>query len=165
MTVAYWTITASPLGELWLTADDAGLTGLYMERPHVLDDTAVEWVEDDGPFTAVRTQLDAYFAGELQEFDIPLHMSGTPFQLQVWEALTEIPYGEVRSYRDIAEAIGRPTASRAVGMANGRNPVSVIVPCHRVIGASGALTGYGWGLDRKRALLDLEVKVAGNTLV
>lgn len=151
----YWTTTDSPVGTLWLTGDGAALTGLYMERPALLD--LPGWVEDDAPFAAAREQLAAYFAGERQEFDLPLSPVGTPFQQQVWAALRAIPYGETRSYREIAEQLGRPTASRAVGAANGRNPISVIVPCHRVVGSSGVLTGYAWGLERKRALLDLEL--------
>lgn len=155
MNITYWTAIDSPLGTLWLTADDIGLTGLYMKQPDEVSDHA-GWIEDDAPFATVGEQLGAYFAGDLREFDVPLHLTGTPFQQRVWEALRTIPYGEVRSYREIAEQIGRPTASRAVGAANGRNPISVIVPCHRVIGTSGVLTGYAWGLDRKRTLLDLE---------
>ncbi|WP_157552482.1 methylated-DNA--[protein]-cysteine S-methyltransferase [Jiangella gansuensis] len=159
MSTAYWTTIDSPLGPLWLTAGDAGLTGLYMGRPPTLDGAG--WVEDDSPFTAARDQLDGYFAGELREFDVELNPAGTPFQLEVWAALRAIPYGETRSYREIAEQIGRPTASRAVGAANGRNPISIIVPCHRVVGTSGVLTGYAWGLDRKRSLLDLEIGTTG----
>lgn len=151
----YWTTTDSPIGTLWLTGDGAALTGLYMERPALLD--LPGQVEDDAPFAAAREQLAAYFAGERHEFDLPLDPVGTPFQQQVWAALRAIPYGETRSYREIAEQLGRPTASRAVGAANGRNPISVIVPCHRVVGSSGVLTGYAWGLERKRALLDLEL--------
>lgn len=151
----YWTTIDSPVGTLWLTGDGTALTGLYMERPALLD--LPGWVEDDAPFAAARDQLTAYFAGERQAFDLPLNPMGTPFQRQVWEALRAIPYGETRSYREIAEQLGRPTASRAVGAANGRNPISVIVPCHRVVGSSGVLTGYAWGLERKRALLDLEL--------
>ena len=151
----YWTTIDSPVGTLWLTGDGAALTGLYMGRPAALD--LPGWVEDDAPFAAAREQLTAYFAGERQEFDLPLNPVGTPFQQQVWAALRAIPYGETRSYREIAEQLGRPTASRAVGAANGRNPISVIVPCHRVVGSSGVLTGYAWGLERKRALLDLEL--------
>ena len=158
----YWTEIASPIGTLRLTADDDGLTGVYMEAhrygPAEVGD---DWVADDAPFEEARRQLDAYFAGDLEEFDLSLHASGTPFQREVWAALRTIPYGEVRSYREIAEQIGRPTAARAVGMANGRNPVSIIVPCHRVVGASGDLTGYGGGIERKRALLDLEARGQG----
>lgn len=155
----YWTAVDSPLGTLWLTADEYGLSGLRMDRtPGAPHDG---WVEDDTRFDKVREQIAAYFAGDLREFDVPLRMRGTPFQLRVWETLRSIPYGEVRSYREIAEQIGHPTASRAVGAANGRNPVSLIVPCHRVVGASGVLTGYAWGLQRKQALLELEAGQAG----
>jgi methylated-DNA-[protein]-cysteine S-methyltransferase len=117
-----------------------------------------DWVEDAARFEEARRQLDEYFAGHRAEFDLPLSPRGTAFQREVWAALQTIPYGEVRSYGQIAAQIGRPGASRAVGLANGRNPISVIVPCHRVIGASGALTGYGGGLPRKRLLLDLEAR-------
>lgn len=162
MRTTYWTELSSPLGPLLLTADDQGLTGLTMQGPDLLavppDRGAVA---GDAPFADAHEQLDAYFAGELHVFDVPLHAAGTPFQREVWAALRTIPYGEVRSYRQIAEQIGRPTASRAVGAANARNPISVIVPCHRVIGSSGLLTGYAWGVDRKRALLDLEAGVTG----
>jgi methylated-DNA-[protein]-cysteine S-methyltransferase len=161
MRQTYWTTIDSPVGQLLLTADDAGLTGLHMEeRRHGPADVHPQWIRDESTFADARKQIDAYFAGELREFDLPLNPAGTPFQRRVWSALQTVPYGEVRSYRDIAERIGRPTASRAVGMANGRNPISIIVPCHRVIGTSGALTGYGGGLERKRVLLDLESRAA-----
>jgi methylated-DNA-[protein]-cysteine S-methyltransferase len=107
----------------------------------------------------VAAELDAYFAGDLRQFSVPLDLRGTDFQRQVWQLLQSIPYGETRSYGQIASALGRPTASRAVGRANGTNPVAIIVPCHRVIGANGELVGYGGGLDRKQALLDLEANV------
>jgi methylated-DNA-[protein]-cysteine S-methyltransferase len=162
----YWTSVGSPLGSLSLTADDEGLTGLHMDsEKYEPAGPRPEWVEDAAPFAEVTRQLDGYFAGDRTEFDLPLHPTGTPFQLEVWEALTAIPYGEVRSYGQVAEQLGRPGASRAVGLANGRNPIAVIVPCHRVIGASGTLTGYGGGLHRKRLLLDLEAGVAGRTLM
>ncbi len=161
----YWTSVDSPLGQLLLMADDEGLTGLHMDSAaHGPAGPKAEWVEDAAPFVEACRQLDEYFAGDRTEFDLPLHPSGTPFQLEVWEALTAIPYGEVRSYSQIAGQIGRPGAFRAVGLANGRNPIAVIVPCHRVIGASGSLTGYGGGLGRKRLLLDLEAGVAGGSL-
>ncbi|WP_129669760.1 methylated-DNA--[protein]-cysteine S-methyltransferase [Phytoactinopolyspora endophytica] len=157
----YWTTTDSPIGPLLLTADDYGLTGLYMEeRRHGPPDVDPSWIRNDAAFRDAAEQLDAYFAGEIKEFDLSLNPSGTPFQREVWSALRTIGYGEVCSYRDIAEQIGRPTAFRAVGLANGRNPISIIVPCHRVVGTSGSLTGYGGGLERKQALLDLE---AGRT--
>ncbi len=111
---------------------------------------------DPGAFAGIVEQLLGYFAGTLTEFDVDLDVAGTPFQRRVWRALQTIPYGETRSYGQIAEQIGSPGASRAVGLANGRNPVSIIVPCHRVIGSTGGLTGYGGGLDRKKTLLALE---------
>ena len=111
---------------------------------------------DDDGLPAAREQLAAYFAGELTVFDLPLDLRGTDFQRRVWAALREIPYGRTRTYGELATALGAPSASRAVGLANGRNPISIVVPCHRVVGASGSLTGYAGGVDRKRALLDLE---------
>jgi methylated-DNA-[protein]-cysteine S-methyltransferase len=162
----YWTSIDSPLGPLLLTADDVGLTRLHMDsEKYGPSGPRPEWVEDTSAFAEVRRQLDEYFARDRTDFDLALHPAGTPFQLEVWEALTTIPYGEVRSYGQIAEQLGRPGASRAVGLANGRNPIAVIVPCHRVIGAAGSLTGYGGGLHRKRLLLDLEAGVAGHTLL
>lgn len=115
-----------------------------------------DWVAESKPFTEAARQLAAYFAGELREFDLPLAPAGTPWQLRVWRALTTIPYGETAGYGQLAGELGKPTASRAVGTANGRNPISVIVPCHRVIGANGSLTGYAGGLERKEYLLTLE---------
>lgn len=161
MSSTRWTVTDSPIGPLLLTADDGGLTRLYMEvRKHGPDEVQPEWRRDNSAFTEACRQLDEYFAGERTVFDLPLNPAGTPFQLRVWEALKTIPYGEIRSYGEIAEQIGRPGAARAVGLANGRNPISIVVPCHRVIGASGALTGYGGGLERKQYLLDLETRVS-----
>ena len=107
----------------------------------------------------MRTQLGDYFAGRLTSFDVPMQLEGTPFQREVWQGLLEIDYGETISYGELARRIGRPRAVRAVGLANGQNPIAVIVPCHRVIGADGTLTGYGGGLDRKRLLLDLEARL------
>jgi methylated-DNA-[protein]-cysteine S-methyltransferase len=156
MNRTYWTAIDSPLGTLWLTADDVGLTALSMSERDASIAQESGWIRDDAPFVETRRQLDEYFGGVRREFDLPLQLLGTSFQREVWAALQDIPYGQVRSYRDIAEQIGRPTAARAVGAANGSNPVSVIVPCHRVVGVSGRLTGYAWGLDRKRALLRLE---------
>lgn len=154
-----WTRIGSPIGELLLTRSERGLTGVYMGR-HIDPgtDPGVDggWERDDAAFADVRRQLDAYFAGELREFDLELSPVGTPFQLSVWAALRTIPYGQTRSYGAIAAQIGSPKGARAVGLANGRNPVSIVVPCHRVIGSSGTLTGYAGGLERKRYLLDLE---------
>ena len=157
----YATITDSPLGELSLLSDGTNLTGLYLPVHKGAPADTSTWQWDARPFKAVVTQLREYFAGERQDFDVPLAGAGTPFQQKVWEALTTIPYGATATYRDIAVAIGSPNAVRAVGLANGRNPISVIVPCHRVVGANGALTGYGGGLAAKQLLLDLESRVAG----
>jgi methylated-DNA-[protein]-cysteine S-methyltransferase len=114
------------------------------------------WRQTDAPFASVRAQLAEYFAGTRQQFDLPLKLGGTPFQQQVWQELLRIPFGETISYAELAKRIGKPTGARAVGHANGRNPVSIIVPCHRVIGANGTLTGYGGGMDKKKWLLDWE---------
>jgi methylated-DNA-[protein]-cysteine S-methyltransferase len=150
-------IVPSPIGELLLTGTSHTLTGLYMLPNHRRGPSiAPGWRRDAAAFAEATRQLDAYFAGELTEFDLPLAAHGSEFQLQVWAALRTIPYGQTASYGEIARAVGQPDSARAVGAANGRNPISIIVPCHRVIGASGALTGYGGGLERKRRLLALE---------
>ncbi|GHJ41394.1 methylated-DNA--[protein]-cysteine S-methyltransferase [Streptomyces sp. TS71-3] len=149
----------SPYGRLTLVATGGALCGLYMtdQRHRPAEETfGAPGDPDDAPFRAVIEQLTAYFAGDLKEFDLPLHLAGTPFQRRVWEQLLQIPYGQTRSYGELARTLGSAQASRAVGLANGRNPVSIIVPCHRVIGANGDLTGYGGGVARKRRLLDFE---------
>jgi methylated-DNA-[protein]-cysteine S-methyltransferase len=146
----------SPIGELTLVCDGEALAGLYMTEHRHRPDLPPVTGEEDAVLAAARAQLAEYFAGERREFDLPLHPAGTPFQQQVWAALREIPYGETAGYGELAARLGRPGAARAVGLANGRNPISIVVPCHRVIGAAGALTGYGGGLDRKRYLLELE---------
>jgi methylated-DNA-[protein]-cysteine S-methyltransferase len=151
----------SPIGVLVLVRDDVGLTGLYLPNGHHPVAVAPDWTRDAAAFDDVRTQLEEYFAGCRREFDLPLHPIGTPFQLRVWAALLEIPYGETTSYGKTAAEIGAPTASRAVGLANGHNPIPIIVPCHRVIGANGSLTGYGGGLDAKRWLLAHEASHSG----
>ncbi len=152
---SYW-IWASPVGQLLLTADEHGLRGLnFQDGAHPLE-IDEEWKEERGPFKDVITQLEKYFAGRLQKFTVPLALEGTAFQRSVWHALKTIPYGATASYGTIAKKIGNPNASRAVGAANGQNPVSIIVPCHRVIGQSGHLVGYGGGLPIKSALLKLE---------
>ena len=156
---AVHTVIDSPYGPLTLVATDGALSGLYMtdQRHRPADETFGDRrAPDDGPFREVIDQLSAYFDGDLKEFDVPLKLRGTPFQQCVWQQLQDIPYGETRSYGQLAGALGNPKASRAVGLANGRNPISIIVPCHRVIGASGDLTGYGGGLDRKQRLLAFE---------
>ena len=160
MTVDLTTTTCrtidSPVGPLTLAGRDGVLTNLRMvDQTHAPTDQD-DWEPEDGIFADVAEQLGAYFAGELTEFDVDLRLEGTPFQQEVWAALREIPYGETWSYGQLADHIGKPGAARAVGLANGRNPVGIIVPCHRVIGADGSLTGYGGGLPRKQALLRLE---------
>jgi len=159
----YTTFYDSPLGRYLLVTSDKGIVCLEPEE-HAASRIS-RWRRKGVPVEegsslgnrAVR-ELKAYFAGRLQEFTLPLDLRGTPFQKAVWEALLGIPYGETRSYSDIARAVGKPAATRAVGLANGANPVSIIVPCHRVIGKSGELVGYGGGLERKRALLELEAR-------
>jgi methylated-DNA-[protein]-cysteine S-methyltransferase len=157
------TVIDSPAGELTLVAHDGVLACLYMDDQRHRPARETFGVPDPAPFGPVITQLSEYFAGTRTEFDLPLALHGTPFQLTVWRALGTIPYGETLSYGQLADQIGRPTASRAVGLANGKNPISVIVPCHRVVGATGDLTGYGGGLDRKRMLLNLESGVTLHT--
>jgi methylated-DNA-[protein]-cysteine S-methyltransferase len=157
--MSYYTTFDSPIGELLLVGDGEAVARLHMmgSRHPVAADPA--WRRDERAFGDVRSQLEEYFAGERQSFDVPLQMAGSEFELRVWEALRAIPYGETASYGEIAAGIGSPGAARAVGLANGRNPIAVIVPCHRVIGADGSLTGYGGGLERKRLLLYLEAGV------
>lgn len=155
-------VVDSPIGPLTVSVVDSGqgvepeLTGVFFEQHRHPVDPTVLGERDAGPIRRVRTQLEEYFAGDRTAFDLPLAPAGTPFQLTVWAALGEIPYGETIDYGELARRIDRPTASRAVGAANGRNPISVVVPCHRVIGSTGTLTGYGGGVERKQALLDLE---------
>lgn len=149
----FYTIITSPIGELLLASDGESVTGIYMQdQKHGAGQTR-DWKRDDTALTEPRTQLQAYFAGELRDFELPLAARGTPFQQGVWRALRAIPYGETISYGELARRIGQPAAARAVGLANGRNPIAIVVPCHRVIGANGSLTGYGGGLARKRWLL------------
>lgn len=146
----------SPYGPLTLVATEGVLSALYMTEQRHRPPQETFGVVDPRPFGGVIDQLDEYFAGERTEFDLPLRLDGTPFQRTVWEQLRLIPYGETRSYGQLADALGKSGASRAVGLANGKNPVGIIVPCHRVIGSTGSLTGYGGGLDRKRRLLAFE---------
>jgi methylated-DNA-[protein]-cysteine S-methyltransferase len=156
-----FTFFNSPRGRLLLTGDGAALTGLYLPDHKGGCEPRADWQAADEPFADVRRQLAAYFAGKLRQFDLPLRMDGTPFQQRVWQALTRIPFGQTISYAELARRIGQPTAVRAVGAANGRNPISIIVPCHRVIGADGRLTGYGGGLECKAWLIGHEAAVAG----
>ena len=154
----------SPIGKLLLVADGDRLIGTYMSPHKGQWGPRAEWREDDSALALARHQLTAYFAGELQQFDLPLRFDGTPFQQRVWRELEKISFGTTISYAELAARVGQPGAARAVGHANGRNPISIIVPCHRVIGASGKLTGYGGGLDRKRWLLDHERCASGGDL-
>jgi methylated-DNA-[protein]-cysteine S-methyltransferase len=147
---------SSPVGELLLVGDGEALTGLYFPDHRRGPEVTPAWRRDDPAFASVRAQLDAYFRGELRIFDLPLAPIGTPFQTQVWRALAGVPFGATTTYAQLAAAVGRPAAARAVGAAVGRNPLSIVVPCHRVMGAAGALTGYAGGTDRKRRLLKLE---------
>jgi methylated-DNA-[protein]-cysteine S-methyltransferase len=146
----------SPVGTLTMIATDGVLSAMYMHEQRHAPPPDTFGEPDPSAFGHVVEQVEAYFARELKEFDIPLALTGTPFQLKVWAALQEIPYGETSSYGELAARIGQPGAARAVGLANGRNPVGIIVPCHRVVGANGKLVGYGGGLPRKERLLALE---------
>jgi methylated-DNA-[protein]-cysteine S-methyltransferase len=150
------TVIDSPYGPLTLVADDGVLCGLYMTEQRHRPPQETFGDRDDTLFGATQEQLEAYFAGELKEFALDLRLHGTDFQRSVWEQLRKIPYGETRTYGELADALGNSRASRAVGLANGRNPVGIIVPCHRVVGSDGSLTGYGGGLERKQRLLDFE---------
>jgi methylated-DNA-[protein]-cysteine S-methyltransferase len=163
------TMIDSAVGPLTLVAQDGAIVGLYMDsQRHRPDDDTLGEPDSRGrqaePFKALADQLDAYFAGELIRFTVPLAPLGTEFQQRVWAALLEIPYGETESYGQLAERIGSPGAARAVGLANGKNPIGIVIPCHRVVGSNGNLTGYGGGLDRKKQLLDLELEVSGAAL-
>jgi methylated-DNA-[protein]-cysteine S-methyltransferase len=155
---ARWHTIDTPMGELLMRGDGNALTHLRMDPRRA--DVPAGALRDPAAFRDVEEQLRSYFAGELTEFDLALAPSGSRFQLRVWAELCEIPYGETISYRELACAVGRPDGFRAVGAVNGRNPIAVIVPCHRVIGADGTLVGYGGGLERKRLLLELEAEQA-----
>jgi len=150
----YYSYIDSPLGQLLVQGDGQFVTGLYMlqhkRRPEE------SWQESDAPFLAARKQLAEYFAGQRRKFAVPLKLAGTPFQRRVWRELTRIPFGKTITYAELAQRIGRPKASRAVGHANGHNPISILVPCHRVIGSGGKLTGYAGGVEAKQWLLELE---------
>jgi methylated-DNA-[protein]-cysteine S-methyltransferase len=154
----YYCYLDTPIGELLLAGHDDALCLVSFPEGSMRRDPEADWIYNEKPFAAARQQLTEYFAGERREFDLPLKLSGTEFQMSVLQALQQIPYGETTSYADIAERIGRPKAVRAVGAANGRNPIPIIVPCHRVIGSHGDLTGFGGGLDTKEALLRLEAE-------
>jgi methylated-DNA-[protein]-cysteine S-methyltransferase len=154
----YYCYLESPIGELLLAGDDDALTMIGFPKGAMRRDPEGDWIYNEKPFAVAIRQLTEYFAGERHEFDLPLRLDGTEFQLLVLEELRRIPYGETTSYGAIAARIGRPKAVRAVGAANGRNPIPIVVPCHRVIGSGGDLTGFGGGLDTKEALLRLEAQ-------
>jgi methylated-DNA-[protein]-cysteine S-methyltransferase len=156
-TSLYYTYHSSPIGDLLLAGDDDALHFLSFPSGSKAFQPWPEWVRNDAPFAEVKRQLDAYIGGRLKTFDLPLHLGGTEFQRKVWLALADIPFGETRTYGWQATVIGAPlSAARAVGAANGANPVAIILPCHRVIGSTGALTGFGGGLPTKKFLLQLE---------
>jgi O-6-methylguanine DNA methyltransferase len=160
METLFYLRTPSPVGKLFLAASAKGLVRLEFEGHELkLNRASTQLEESASTLSPYLKELNQYFAGERREFSFLLDLRGTDFQLACWHALLKIPYGETRSYRDIAEAIGHPHAYRAVGMSNNRNPIAIIVPCHRVIASSGSLCGYGGGLDLKRHLLDLEQAV------
>ena len=161
MSSVFYTQAQSPLGPLLLVGTGEALTGIWLPSGRDRRDPEPSWIESPRAFREAVRQLDAYFAGKLRQFDLPLAPGGTPFQQRVWQALLGIPYGETVSYGQLARSIDRPSAFRAVGSANGQNPLSIVVPCHRVIGSNGQLVGYGGGLPVKSALLELERRVAG----
>ena len=162
----YATFMDSPIGKLQLAEEDGKLTHLLFVSHNTLEDLGLEAVEKETPLLKkTKKQLKEYFAGKRKEFDLPLAPSGTPFQMKCWEGLRTIPYGETRTYRDIAAYAGNPKAVRAAGGANHNNPISVIVPCHRVVGTNGSLTGFGGGLEAKAYLLNLEQKGSGGDKV
>lgn len=154
---------STPIGTLTLVADDAGLREIWFagRSPETIGASGRSGSPGDDPFRDTIRQLAAYFGGELARFDLPLAPAGTPFQQDVWSLLTTIPYGQTTSYGELARRLGRPAASRAVGAANGRNPIPIVIPCHRVVGSNGSLTGFGGGLDVKRRLLELEARWRG----
>lgn len=159
-TVFCW--MSSPVGRLLLSRTGGMLTGLSFQRGAHPATPAPQWQHDPAALADVVAQLEEYFAGARHGFDVALDPAGTVFQQQVWVALQQIPFGETRSYLEVANAVGRPRASRAIGLAVGRNPIAIIIPCHRVIGSNGTLTGFGGGLDTKRFLLELERGAAGS---
>ncbi len=147
----------TPLGAALVVTGRFGLCGLYLPDHGPAPEPGLGWQQDDAPFVSLRAQLDEYFAGTRTAFDLEMDPKGTPFQRSVWSALCTIPYATTVGYGELAASIGRPTAARAVGAANGANPISIVIPCHRVIGANGGLTGYGWGVEQKAWLLGHEL--------
>lgn len=156
MTTTCYSDIDSPLGPLFVQGDGHSVTGLFLPQHKGWRGPGASWQRSDAAFHSVREQLAKYFAGERQHFDVPVKLAGTRFQLQVWQELLRIPFGTTITYAQLAQRVGNPTATRAVGNANGRNPISIIVPCHRVIGANGKLTGYAGGIDNKQWLLAWE---------
>ena len=154
----YYCYMESPIGELLLAGESDALAMIGFPKGAMRRDPGPDWIYNEKPFAEARRQLDEYFSGERRDFDLPLRLEGSEFQVSVLNALQKIPYGETVSYGEIAKRIGRPKAVRAVGAANGRNPIPIVVPCHRVIGSTGDLTGFGGGLDTKEALLRLEAE-------
>ncbi len=154
----YYCYLDTPIGELLLAGEEGALAMIGFPKGSMRRDPESDWIYNEKPLAEARRQLQEYFAGTRKTFDLPLRLSGTEFQVSVLEALQKIPYGETVSYGEIARRIGRPKAMRAVGAANGRNPIPIVVPCHRVIGSSGDLTGFGGGIDTKEALLRLEAE-------
>jgi methylated-DNA-[protein]-cysteine S-methyltransferase len=152
----YYTEIDSPVGTLQLRGNGKALTGVFMDEQRYRPEMPKDLIRDDELFVAAREQFAAYFAGKLQVFDLVLAPQGTEFQKIVWQALLAIPFGATESYGALAKRIGNANASRAVGLANGHNPIGIIIPCHRVIGANGSLTGYGGGIERKQWLLNHE---------
>ena len=152
-----YAVIDSPVGPLTLVSSfDGELTGLYMDQQRHRPAQGLFGDRDDSLLPQVAVQLEEYFAGRRTRFDLPLKLIGTAFQQEVWTALLDIPYGRTTTYGELAERLGKPRAARAVGLANGRNPIGIVVPCHRVVGSTGSLTGYGGGLDRKQHLLSHE---------
>jgi methylated-DNA-[protein]-cysteine S-methyltransferase len=158
--VITYTVLDTPIGAMPVARDEEGIRTVLLPEGRMSSAPDPSWERDDAAFDDVRTQFAEYFAGERTSFDLPLHMIGSPWQKTVWRALLDIPCGDTESYGALAARIGSPGAARAVGLANGQNPIPIIVPCHRVIGAKGSLTGYGGGLDAKRWLLTHESRQA-----
>ena len=156
MTPIYYTQLESPVGDLLLTLEDEQLTNICMSNQKRTVKVQPDWVQSDRHFRTVARQLEDYFRGKRRTFDIPIRPLGTDFQMAVWQQLSKIPYGETATYGDIAKRIDNPKAVRAVGLANGRNPLPIVIPCHRVIGSNGQLTGFGGGLKNKALLLQIE---------
>ncbi len=154
----YYCYLDTPIGELLLAGEEEALAMIGFPKGSMRREPEPDWIYNEKPLAEASRQLREYFDGERREFDLPLRLGGTEFQVSVLEALQQIPYGETTSYGEIARRIGRPRAVRAVGAANGRNPIPIVVPCHRVIGSTGDLTGFGGGLDTKEALLRLEAE-------